>query len=108
MGMYQIRVVPFDATDWAFRMRATLEEGPSDEPDLLAPDLRVWPPFEFGLIAPANPLSGLARDSANPPGSHPVSCTWSETAGSESSEKGPPTASGSPPTFTTWEPGPST
>ena len=45
----------------------------------MLPDLRTVPPFEFGFVAPANPLNGAyPPDTANPPldvaGVHPLSC----------------------------------
>lgn len=87
-GTYDILVRPFSASNTQFAMRAKLEAAlPVRTPDAqgrLLPDLRPTAPYEFGFIAPANPLNGLfPPDDINPPldvaGQHPVSCAADET-----------------------------
>lgn len=86
-GMWTVRVVPRDAAYAAFRLRAK-SEGPAARPfrkTLLLPNLQATPPYEFGFIAPANPLNGLyPPDTVNPPldvlGVHPLSCAADEMA----------------------------
>jgi hypothetical protein len=73
-GTWQIRVLGIEVEDWAYRVRATLEGAPRDEPDLLTPNLTPWLPSEFGFIAPASPNAGTAPDHLNPPGTPGVSC----------------------------------
>jgi hypothetical protein len=87
-GEWTVRVIPKGATRAFFRLRAKLEsELPSQPagrvPQL--PNLKTVPPYEFGFIAPANPLNGVyPPDSVNPPadvaGVHPLSCTADEMA----------------------------
>lgn len=86
-GLWTIRVSTEDATDSAFRMRAKLEGRPSKSTSLrpTPPNLQVIPPFEFGFVAPANPLNGSwPPDDLNPPLQAgplaPVSCAADETA----------------------------
>ena len=87
-GMWQVRVRPMGATSTHFRMRAKLEGAPlrpPARPQLLLPDLRSVPPYEFGFAAPANPFNGLyPGDNMNPPlevaGAHPASCAFDEQA----------------------------
>jgi hypothetical protein len=86
-GTWTIRVVPRDAAYARFRLRAK-SEGPITKPKqktLLLPNLQATPPYEFGFIAPANPLNGLyPPDTVNPPldvlGQHPLSCAADEMA----------------------------
>jgi hypothetical protein len=83
-GRWTVRVVPRDASYASFRMRAKLEGAPRKAPKHLAPpNLMATPPYEFGFVAPANPLNGLyPPDTANPPldvlGVHPLSCALDE------------------------------
>lgn len=77
VGVWQLRVVAGDVSDWAFRVRAGLDVG-EDEPDVLTPNLRPWLPSEFGFAAPASPTSGYAMDHENPAGPGLESCTSSE------------------------------
>ena len=86
-GIWTINVSTSDATDSAFRMRAKLEAKPRKETSLrlTPPNLRVIPPFEFGFVAPANPLNGSwPPDDLNPPLQvgplAPVSCAADEMA----------------------------
>jgi hypothetical protein len=84
-GVYTVRVVPRDAAYARFRLRAKAE-GPLPSyrhKTLLLPNLQATPPYEFGFIAPANPLNGLyPPDTVNPPldvlGYHPLSCAADE------------------------------
>ncbi|MBA2608574.1 MAG: hypothetical protein H0U92_06525 [Actinobacteria bacterium] len=87
-GSWTIRVVPTSVTDSGFRMRAKLERNipalPSGKVAQL-PNLKTVPPYEFGFIAPANPLNAVyPPDTVNPPldvaGSHPLSCAADEMA----------------------------
>jgi hypothetical protein len=86
-GDYTVRVVPRDAAYARFRLRAKAE-GPLPtyrRKTLLLPNLQATPPYEFGFVAPANPLNGLyPPDTVNPPldvlGYHPLSCAADETA----------------------------
>ncbi len=86
-GTYTVRVVPRDAAYARFRLRAK-EEGPLPsykKKTLLLPNLQATPPYEFGFVAPANPLNGLyPPDTVNPPldvlGYHPLSCAADEAA----------------------------
>lgn len=85
-GMYTVRVVPRDAAYARFRLRAKAE-GPLPKykkKTLLLPNLQATPPYEFGFVAPANPLNGLyPPDTVNPPldvlGYHPLSCAADES-----------------------------
>lgn len=83
-GRWTVRVVPRDASYAAFRMRAKLEAAPRKvAKHLVPPNLMATPPYEFGFIAPANPLNGLyPPDTVNPPldvlGVHPLSCALDE------------------------------
>lgn len=84
-GLWTVRVVPTNATHAAFRLRARLEAPPEPLPEPavpLLPNLKSVPPYEFGLIAPVNPLNSIAPDAANPPldalGVHPLSCAPDE------------------------------
>lgn len=90
-GVYTVRVRPVSVQQGSFRMRAKLESMlPEDLPRNAAvvpvlPNLKVVPPYEFGFIAPLNPLNGLyPPDTINPPldiaGIHPLSCTVDEMA----------------------------
>jgi hypothetical protein len=89
IGTYVILVRPYSASNTTFQMRAKLEDViSSPQPDaegFLLPDLRPTAPYEFGFIAPANPLNGLfPPDDINPPldvaGVHPLSCAADEMA----------------------------
>lgn len=90
-GVYTVRVRPQSVKQGSYRMRAKLESmlpedlprAPGVVPEL--PNLKVVPPYEFGFIAPLNPLNGLyPPDTINPPldiaGIHPISCTVDEMA----------------------------
>jgi hypothetical protein len=83
-GRWTVRVVPRDASYASFRMRAKLETAPVKRPKHLAlPNLMATPPYEFGFVAPANPVNGLyPPDTVNPPldvaGIHPMSCAYDE------------------------------
>lgn len=88
-GSYAVRVVPTNATDASFRLRAKLESSPPAKPanpkTPLLPNLKAVPPYEFGFVAPANPLNGAyPPDTVNPPlsvaGVAPVSCAPDELA----------------------------
>lgn len=86
-GTYTVRVVPRDAAFARFRLRAKSEGAPKNYPTktALLPNLQATPPYEFGFIAPANPLNGLyPPDTVNPPldvlGVHPLSCAADEMA----------------------------
>ncbi len=87
-GAWSVRVVPTDVTDSGFRLRAKLErvvpKMPAGKVPML-PNLRTVPPYEFGFIAPANPLNAVyPPDTVNPPldvaGVHPLSCAADEMA----------------------------
>ena len=86
-GSYTVRVVPRNAAYARFRLRAKAE-GPLPtykKKTLLLPNLQATPPYEFGFVAPANPLNGLyPPDTVNPPldvlGVHPLSCAADESA----------------------------
>lgn len=86
-GVWTARVVLDDAaSEWSFRMRAKLE---AELPNLAGPpNLQMLPPHEFGFVAPASPLAGVADDRANPPGATPISCKGDEIA--EAIENGEP------------------
>lgn len=83
-GTWTARVVPQNAHDATFKMRAKLEPGPVvyAHKTMLLPDLQVTPPYEFTFVAPANPLNADAPDSVNPPlqvgALAPLSCTPDE------------------------------
>jgi hypothetical protein len=91
-GAHVVRVVPTQVSRASFRMRAKLE-GADRSPAaraagtqaLLLPNLRAVPPYEFGFVAPANPLNGVyPPDTVNPPlsaaGAEPLSCAPDELA----------------------------
>ncbi|MCU1593176.1 MAG: hypothetical protein JWO12_568 [Frankiales bacterium] len=85
-GTYTVRVVPRNAAYAAFRLRAKAEAKPVPyaKKTALLPNLQATPPYEFGFVAPANPLNGLyPPDTVNPPldvlGEHPVSCAADES-----------------------------
>jgi hypothetical protein len=87
-GTWTIRVVPTSVKDSGFRMRAKLERVvpavPAGKVELL-PNLKTVPPYEFGFVAPANPLNAVyPPDTVNPPldvaGVHPLSCAADEMA----------------------------
>jgi hypothetical protein len=85
-GSWTVRIVPRNAAYARFRLRAK-SEGPQAKPTkkmLLLPNLQATPPYEFGFVAPANPLNGLyPPDTVNPPldvlGVHPASCAVDES-----------------------------
>jgi hypothetical protein len=87
-GAWAVRVVPSDVTASAFRLRAKLERVVPKPPAgkvAMLPNLRTVPPYEFGFIAPANPLNAVyPPDTVNPPldvaGLHPLSCAADEMA----------------------------
>jgi hypothetical protein len=87
VGIYNILVRPYSASNTTFQMRAKLEDAiPTPQPDengFILPDLRPTPPYDLAFVAPANPLAGFAPDDLNPPldvaGVHPLSCAWDET-----------------------------
>jgi len=90
-GIYTVRIRPVSVKQASYRLRAKLEAMlPEDLPvsataKPLLPNLKVVPPYEFGFIAPANPLNGVyPPDTINPPldiaGIHPISCTADEMA----------------------------
>lgn len=86
-GTYEVTVRARQGTDSLFRMRAALLDDRKEPKSkaLLLPNLKAIPPFEFGFVAPANPLNGLyPSDDVNPPLAvgpvAPVSCAADETA----------------------------
>ncbi len=85
-GRWTVRVVPRDAAYARFRLRAKAERAPVRPATRtrLLPNLQATPPYEFGFVAPANPLNGLyPPDTVNPPldvlGQHPLSCAADES-----------------------------
>jgi hypothetical protein len=84
-GIWTVRVIPRNAAYARFQLRAK-SEGPVAKPKkkvALLPNLQATPPYEFGFVAPANPLNGLyPPDTVNPPldvlGVHPLSCALDE------------------------------
>ena len=87
-GLWTLRLVPYSAEDAPLRLRAKLESEtyvPTPDADgRLLPNLRVIRMWEFGFVAPANPLNGLfPPDDLNPPlsaaGVAPISCAADET-----------------------------
>jgi hypothetical protein len=87
-GVWTVKVTPQSVSNSTFRMRAKLESALPGSPAgkvALLPNLKAVPPFEFGFVAPANPLNGLyPPDTVNPPldvaGVHPLSCAPDEMA----------------------------
>jgi hypothetical protein len=87
-GTWTVRVVPEDVGNGFFRMRAKLEGASAPSPATpvpLLPNLKAVPPYEFGFVAPANPLNAAyPPDTVNPPlsagGVEPLSCTADEMA----------------------------
>ena len=87
-GDWTVRVVPTSVTDTDFRLRAKLERTLPTKPKgkvMLLPNLKTVPPYEFGFVAPANPLNAVyPPDTVNPPldvaGVHPLSCAADEMA----------------------------
>ena len=90
-GLWTVQIRPDNATHASFRMRAKLESELSVNPpapatvEALLPNLRTVPPYEFGFVAPANPLNGVyPPDTVNPPlevaGIAPFSCSVDEAA----------------------------
>lgn len=87
-GTWTVKVIPNSVTNSGFRLRAKLErvvpKGPAGKVAML-PNLKTVPPYEFGFIAPANPLNAVyPPDTVNPPldvaGIHPLSCAADELA----------------------------
>lgn len=87
-GEWTVRLTPDRTAGTIVRLRAGLvarfdPTGDGGERPLL-PNLRATPPFEFGLVAPVNPLNSmfLASDDQNPgveaAGLRPLSCTPDE------------------------------
>ena len=81
-GTWVVRVVPIRVQNWAFRMRASLENVQPSGSNGLLPDLGSLPPYEFGFEAPVSPAAGIAGDNQNPEG-RVVSCTPDEVAESQ-------------------------
>lgn len=87
-GGWSIRVVPTAVNDSGFRLRAKLERTIPQLPSAkvaLLPNLKTVPPYEFGFVAPLNPLNAVyPPDTVNPPldvaGIHPLSCAADEMA----------------------------
>lgn len=85
-GSWTVRVIARDASFASFRMRAKLEQAqPRGRTRVILPNLQATPPYEFGFVAPANPLNGVyPPDTVNPPldvlGVHPLSCAADEIA----------------------------
>jgi hypothetical protein len=69
-GIYIARVIPRSVTDLAFRMRAKLEEGAGGVPltgqELLSPNLRDIPPFEFNFYRPTSTFGPAADPNPDP------------------------------------------
>ncbi|MFN2539693.1 MAG: lysyl oxidase family protein [Mycobacteriales bacterium] len=86
-GTWTARVVPQHVQNAAFKLRAKLEGATPGyrHKTMLLPNLEVTPPYEFNMVAPANPANVFAPDSVNPPlsllGVAPLSCTPDETVG---------------------------
>ena len=85
-GLWTVRVIPRDAAYASFRLRAKSEASVAKprKKVMLLPNLQATPPYEFGFVAPANPLNGLyPPDTVNPPldvlGTHPASCAVDES-----------------------------
>ncbi len=68
-GTWTVELAPVRTDGTKVRMRAGLVSDASSSDDMLLPNLRVTPPFEFGFVAPASPLNPLflAGDDQNPP-----------------------------------------
>lgn len=87
-GTWTVRVVPSSVDESGFRMRAKLERVVPTVPAgkvALLPNLKTVPAYEFGFIAPLNPLNAVyPPDTVNPPldvaGIHPLSCAADEMA----------------------------
>lgn len=103
-GTYTIELQPERTVGTIVRLRAGAVD--AYDPDLLAgddgallPNLRATPPFEFGFVAPINPLNSmfLASDDLNPGvelgGQQPMSCTADEVQeASDPTRNNPPVA----------------
>jgi hypothetical protein len=88
------------ATQASARLRAKLERlvpqaaaNADGSPRALLPNLKAVPPYEFGFVAPANPLNGAyPPDTVNPPlsvaGQEPLSCAADEMAPPEAGGAG--------------------
>jgi hypothetical protein len=87
-GRWTVRVLAAGANRASVRLRAKLEEAvpkPGGPRHPLLPNLKAVPPYEFGFVAPANPLNGAyPPDTVNPPlsvaGQEPLSCAADEMA----------------------------
>lgn len=86
-GTWTVRVLPKNATQAFFRLRAKLEGAPAPKgvKRMLLPNLKAVPPYEFGFAAPANPgNAAYPPDTVNPStsagGQEPVSCAADESA----------------------------
>lgn len=85
-GTWTLRVIPFFVSDWGFRLRVGLQDEIAGTGELVPPNLRAYPPYEFGFVAPASPKAGSEIDKRNPPGPPGISCTEDEQA--EAAERG--------------------
>lgn len=87
-GRWTVRVSSVGASHASVRLRAKLEReipAPRGSRRALLPNLKAVPPYEFGFVAPANPLNGAyPPDTVNPPlsvaGQEPLSCAADEMA----------------------------
>lgn len=90
VGRWTVRLMPHRVENLGFRFRAALEnEEPEDSKKGVTPNLRPYPPYEFGFVAPAHPVPGnvfVANDHQNPPGPPGISCTRDERA--EAAQRG--------------------
>ncbi|MDP8909139.1 MAG: hypothetical protein M3N47_08495 [Chloroflexota bacterium] len=77
-GTWTLRVIPFFVSDWGFRLRVGLQGDIAGTDELVPPNLRAYPPYEFGFVAPASPKAGSEMDKRNPPGPAGISCTEGE------------------------------
>lgn len=77
-GTWTLRVIPFFVSDWGFRLRVGLQDEIAGTDELVPPNLRAYPPYEFGFVAPASPKAGSEMDKRNPPGPAGISCTQGE------------------------------
>lgn len=90
-GTWTLRVIPFFVSDWGFRLRVGLQDEIAGTDELVPPNLRAYPPYEFGFVAPASPKAGSEIDKRNPPGPAGISCTEGEQAEAvEGGDESPP------------------
>lgn len=89
-GAWTLRVIPFFVSDWGFRLRVGLQDEIAGTNELVPPNLRAYPPYEFGFVAPASPNAGSEIDKRNPPGPPGTSCTEDEQAEAVERDKTPP------------------